>query len=65
MERLGRDSDETWMEEVLVVLQPSALVLMAVGTLGLLANEFILAWGRPATCVFASVSILGLTASAP
>jgi len=50
MERLGRDSDKARMEEVLVVLQPSALVQMAVGTLGTLANEFILAWGRPAPC---------------
>ena len=36
-------------------------VLLIVGTLGLLANEFILSWGRTATLVFATFNIVGLS----
>jgi len=38
----------------------TAFVLLIVGTLGLLANEFILYWGRPATATFAAFNFLGL-----
>jgi len=37
-----------------------AFVLLIVGTLGLLANEFIVNWGRTATLVFAASNIVGL-----
>jgi hypothetical protein len=31
------------------------------GTLGLLLNEFLFDWGRPATIVFATINIAGLS----
>jgi hypothetical protein len=37
-----------------------AFLLLIVGTLGLLANEFIMNWGRTATLVFATSSAVGL-----
>ena len=37
-----------------------AYLLVIVGTLGLLANEFLLDWGRPATVVFALLNLAGL-----
>ena len=37
-----------------------AFLLLIVGTLGLLANEFIVNWGRMATLVFAASNIVGL-----
>lgn len=36
--------------------------LLATGTLGLLLNEFVLTWGRPATLIFAAASATGLLA---
>jgi len=39
-------------------------VLVAIGTAGLLANEFVLAWGRPATLAFAAANVVGLVALA-
>ena len=35
-------------------------VLVTVGTLGLLANEFLLDWGRIAVLVFAACNLVGL-----
>lgn len=35
-------------------------VLLIVGTLGLLANEFVFDWGRTATLVFAIFNVAGL-----
>lgn len=35
-------------------------ILVTVGTLGLLANEFFFAWGRIAVLVFAACSFVGL-----
>ncbi len=35
-------------------------VLLTVGTLGLLANEFIFDWGSPATLTFAVLNVIGL-----
>jgi hypothetical protein len=37
-----------------------ALVLIAVGTAGLLANEFIAGWGRIATLASAGLNLIGL-----
>ena len=37
-----------------------ALVLIAVGTTGLLANEFIADWGRTATLASAALNLVGL-----
>jgi hypothetical protein len=37
-----------------------AFLLLIVGTVGLLANEFIMNWGRTATLVFAAASLVGL-----
>jgi len=40
----------------------SAFVLLTIGTLGLLMNEFVFAWGRPGTLVFAAANVVGLVA---
>ena len=40
----------------------SAFVLLTIVTLGLLMNEFVLAWGRPGTLVFAAANVVGLVA---
>ena len=37
-----------------------AFILLTIGTLGLLINEFAFDWGRVATLVFAIVNFLGL-----
>ena len=37
-----------------------AYALLIVGTLGLLANEFIFDWGSPATLTFAVLNVVGL-----
>ena len=37
-----------------------AFVLLIIGTLGLLINEFIVDWGRAATLIFAVFNIVGL-----
>ena len=37
-----------------------AFALLIVGTLGLLANEFIFDWGSPATLTFAVFNVVGL-----
>ena len=36
------------------------IVLLVVGTLGLLLNEFVFDWGRAATLSFAVINIIGL-----
>jgi len=38
----------------------TAFVLIVVGTLGLLVNEFMLDWGRVATLAFAGLNAVGL-----
>ena len=38
----------------------SGFVLLIIGTLGLLANEFAFDWGRVSTMVFASMNLMGL-----
>ena len=35
-------------------------VLLIIGTVGLLVNEFVFDWGRVATVVFAAMNVLGL-----
>ncbi len=37
-------------------------LLVAVGTVGLLMNEFILEWGQAATLAFALANVVGLVA---
>ncbi|MFC1913694.1 hypothetical protein ACFLXF_00230 [Chloroflexota bacterium] len=37
-----------------------AFVLLIIGTLGLLINEFAFDWGRVATIVFAIMNLMGL-----
>jgi len=44
------------------VVALSAFVLLTVGTLGLLANEFLFDWGRAATILFAVANGFGLLA---
>lgn len=41
-------------------IRASAFVLIAMGTVGLLANEFVFHWGRTATLGFAVLSAVGL-----
>ena len=43
-------------------LGKTAFVFVAIGTLGLLANEFLFAWGTLATLIFAAINIIGLAA---
>jgi len=38
----------------------SAFILLIIGTLGLLINEFIFDWGSTATITFASLNVAGL-----
>jgi hypothetical protein len=38
----------------------TAPMFLFLGTVGLLLNEFIFAWGRPATIAFAALNIIGL-----
>ena len=37
----------------------SAFILLIIGTLGLLINEFIFDWGGTATLTFAAVNVVG------
>jgi len=37
-----------------------AFALLILGTLGLLANEFVVNWGRTATLAFAGFNVVGL-----
>ena len=41
-------------------IQMIAIICLILGTLGLLLNEFLFSWGRPATLIFAAVNIIGL-----
>jgi len=38
----------------------SSFILIIIGTLGLLINEFIFDWGSTATITFAAVNVVGL-----
>ena len=37
-----------------------AFACLILGTLGLLLNEFLFSWGRPATLIFAAANLIGL-----
>ena len=41
-------------------IELSAFVLLIIGTLGLLLNEFVFNWGRVATLLFATANVIGL-----
>jgi len=43
-------------------IELSAFLLMIIGTLGLLLNEFVFNWGRTATLIFATANVIGLVA---
>ncbi len=42
------------------VAKLSAFILLTIGTIGLLMNEFIFDWGRAATLIFAVFNSVGL-----
>ena len=42
------------------VLKLSSFILIAIGTIALLLNEFVFDWGRCATLTFALINIVGL-----
>lgn len=42
------------------ILKISAPILLFLGTLGLLLNEFSFHWGRYATLIFAAINAVGL-----
>jgi len=42
------------------VVKLSAFILLVIGTLGLLINEFIFDWGSTATLTFAALNVVGL-----
>ena len=42
------------------VLKPGSFILIFIGMLGLLLNEFMFDWGRTATIIFAAINLVGL-----
>ena len=42
------------------VVKLSVFILLVIGTLGLLINEFIFDWGTTATLTFATLNVVGL-----
>ena len=48
------------MGKITARISAVAFLLLIVGTLGLLGNEFIVNWGRTATLVFAASNVVGL-----
>jgi hypothetical protein len=58
--RWGVEQEETAMKKI----EWSVFILLLIGTLGLLMNEFIFSWGRPATLAFAAANVVGLVALA-
>jgi len=42
------------------VLKLGSFILIFIGTLGLLLNEFMFDWGRTATIIFAAINLVGL-----
>jgi len=42
------------------VVKLGAFILLGIGTIGLLSNEFIFDWGRVATLIFAFFNFVGL-----
>ena len=47
---------------VKVVVRLCAFILLTIGTIGLLVNEFVFDWGRAATITFAVFNLSGLSA---
>jgi len=45
------------MKEVAKII---AFILLTIGTIGLLLNEFVADWGRSATITFACLNVFGL-----
>ncbi len=46
------------------VVKLGAFILLGIGTLGLLINEFVFHWGSTATLTFAVVNVVGLASLA-
>jgi len=44
------------------VIELSPFILLTIGTLGLLLNEFVFDWGKTATLIFAAANVIGLLA---
>ncbi len=42
----------------------TAFILLGIGTIGLLVNEFVTDWGRCATLTFAIINVVGLVSLA-
>ena len=42
------------------VLKLGSFILIFIGTLGLLLNEFMFDWGRTVTIIFAAINLVGL-----
>jgi len=42
------------------VAKLTAFILLMIGTIGLLMNEFIFDWGRVTTLTFAALNVIGL-----
>ena len=42
------------------IIRLSPFILIFIGTLGLLINEFVFDWGSAATLTFAAVNVVGL-----
>ena len=42
------------------VIKLVAFILLAVGTIGLLLNEFVFDWGSSATLAYATLNVVGL-----
>ncbi len=53
----NRDSGGMSMREVLKL---GSFILIFIGTLGLLLNEFMFDWGRTVTIIFAAINLVGL-----
>ncbi len=43
-----------------IFLRYTAFILLIMGTLGLLSNEFIFHWGRPVVLTMATLNVAGL-----
>ena len=47
-------------ESMKETIKLSGFILLAIGTAGLLVNEFVFSWGRTATVTFAIINLVGL-----
>jgi hypothetical protein len=53
----AQDLMEVCMKEIVKVI---AFILLIIGTVGLLVNEFVLDWGRAVTVILACLNVVGL-----